>query len=930
MAPSLRSPGGGGSGPPMERVEGAPGEALAARARFLAAQAGAPGPGQPDLCWLERRGATGGGGGQGRGATTGGAGAGAGGENEEAEGGSGEETELQSTTVYHWALGQEVSSAAALAAYVARCAGEAETAASAPAALLGGFLAQTLPGAAVRRAAERSVAASSRRVARGVYCCYDLFARVDVRVEVAVPGGARAFALDAHGIVRDLAGADLHGAVASAFLRWSAWDGASTAELGCVRAGGWFREASGEAAALEALDILYCAGRVQPLRAAAHLDPGLGAAAEDFDPFAAAVLFLFISTGRATQAAAWFGALAKAAADPVLRLYEAAALKAEGGLDEALDVLRAALRASAPSVASGREDSPKAAAEGGAGELRRMAEEAHAALLCAEGALVLESGDAAGAGERARQALTLDADYRPAGLLLARALATSGSPTLALASLNACPPPPEADAPTELLLATPPLPRATVCAPGARSETSHLWAAGALSAAEEAALDLPGRAGLAGLAAGALFPGAALAGPLGDRRIAPQGAQPLRLPALVRAAAFDILVELAGSAGGWEAFLAARAEVFRLEGVTPPKPVRSQVSPPHPPELDTASSPSEGASSRDEVADGREVDSAGGGTRPSLPGDGADAMGGAGAASGGEGLPPPPEPPSPCEGEVSSGARIPDPEVAGGGGGEEVASTFRPLPEEEEREEDYEDDEDSDDDDKVLCEVWLDELIQALYEDLTEYVELQRYRRKVRRFSGLGVEDEDSEEEGEAGEGGAPATVGDWLRWGALCERLGQLDSAARCFEAVAADNTPSTAAGGGPVLLAWTALLRLQSQWGLTHETVTAAAGVLEGLCAAGALPVDAEYPPVEVTAALCSAVARAGLQATCRAASRELSRGGGSRGAASGAIAALGSAFAAIGLAKPRALPPRALDRLLSHALLECVRWQSAGFQR
>ena len=43
----------------MERVEGAPGEALAAWARFVAAQAARPGPGQPDLCWLERRSAAG-------------------------------------------------------------------------------------------------------------------------------------------------------------------------------------------------------------------------------------------------------------------------------------------------------------------------------------------------------------------------------------------------------------------------------------------------------------------------------------------------------------------------------------------------------------------------------------------------------------------------------------------------------------------------------------------------------------------------------------------------------------------------------------------------------------------------------------------------------------------------------------------------------
>ena len=149
------------------------------------------------------------------------------------------------------------------------------------------------------------------------------------------------------------------------------------------------------------------------------------------------------------------------------------------------------------------------------------------------------------------------------------------------------------------------------------------------------------------------------------------------------------------------------------------------------------------------------------------------------------------------------------------------------------------------------------------------------------------------------------------------------------CFEAAAAAALP-TGASRPTSLLASAALLRLNSLWGLPRETAAAAAGVLEGLYAVGALPADADQPPVEVSAALCSAVARAGLQATRRAASRELSRGGGSRGAASGASAALRGALAALGLAQPRALPARALDRLLSHALLECVRWQSAGFQR
>ena len=175
---------------------------------------------------------------------------------------------------------------------------------------------------------------------------------------------------------------------------------------------------------------------MQPLRAAAHLDPGFGSTAEDFDPFAASALFLFLSTGRALQAGAWFRELAAAAADPVLRLYEAAAMKAAGDLDAALATLLAALRAAlVPPAAAG-------GASAGGDQARRMAAEARAALLCAVGALQLDGGDAARAGESAREALALDPDYRPAGLLLARALAAAGSPALALATLNACPPPP--------------------------------------------------------------------------------------------------------------------------------------------------------------------------------------------------------------------------------------------------------------------------------------------------------------------------------------------------------------------------------------------------------------------------------------------------------------------------------------------------------
>ena len=540
---------------------------------------------------------------------------------------------------------------------------------------------------------------------------------------------------------------------------------------------------------------------------------------------------------------------------------------------------------------------------------------------------------------------------------MARALAAAGSPALALATLNACPPPPEADAPIELLLAAPPPPSSTARAPGARGETTPAWAAGPLTAAEEAALDLPGRPALAGLAAGALFPGAVVAGPLGDRRLAPTGAQPLRLPAHVRAAAFDVLVELAGDVGGWEAFLSARAEVFLLAGyageeVTTDGRKQGSGQTPAPRsqqedgargggEATTPPSPRQrgGSEAPERAAEGAEDPLGQGTSLRATPPPEEKEGGSSGSPEGGRGErweeeeAPESEEPQ-LEGEPSFG---PVGEAGGGSGSDsgDEESGGASSGEGEDRE------------GKVLCEVWLDELIQALYEDLTEYVELQSYRQRVHSFGALGAEaasalaaaggggsgsEEEAEEEGGVGGGSSgPATEGDWLRWGALCERLGQLDSAVRCFEAAAAAALPP-GAGRPTSLLASAALLRLNSLWGLPRETAAAAAGVLEGLYAVGALPADAEQPPVEVSAALYSAIARAGLQATRRAAARELAarrpRGPAALGGA--AAAAVGGALAAVGLAPPARLPPRALERLLAHAFLECVRWQSSGFER
>ena len=85
--------------------------------------------------------------------------------------------------------------------------------------------------------------------------------------------------------------------------------------------------------------------------------------------------------------------------------------------------------------------------------------------------------------------------------------------------------------------------------------------------------------------------------------------------------------------------------------------------------------------------------------------------------------------------------------------------------------------------------MWLDELIHAVYEDLVEYVEWQKYQSRVseallpsERANGDGEEEDgDHHRKFDMAPVEAPS-AGDWLRRGALCERLQQLDDAEKCY----------------------------------------------------------------------------------------------------------------------------------------------------
>lgn len=136
-----------------EHVESQFGESIASRDEALVVLASSPGLGPPDLCWLQKNS---------RSLLTGAVG--------EAKG------------YYHYVLGSDISSSAAIAAYFASI-----TALVEPASFVQGLF-----------------SASEMKVDRGFYSCYDPFTRMDIRCELNIPGGVVCGAMDSDGNVHDV------------------------------------------------------------------------------------------------------------------------------------------------------------------------------------------------------------------------------------------------------------------------------------------------------------------------------------------------------------------------------------------------------------------------------------------------------------------------------------------------------------------------------------------------------------------------------------------------------------------------------------------------------------------------------------------------------------------------------------------------------
>ena len=98
----------------------------------------------------------------------------------------------------------------------------------------------------------------------------------------------------------------------------------------------------------------------------------------------------------------------------------------------------------------------------------------------------------------------------------------------------------------------------------------------------------------------------------------------------------------------------------------------------------------------------------------------------------------------------------------------------------------------------MVCEVWLDELIQGLYEDLSEYMEFRRLdkiveRKATRAHSADGVASAASSAVPDMERLPFHEYEGpDWMRLGMICERLGRPEDAERCYRTCMTTSEPA------------------------------------------------------------------------------------------------------------------------------------------
>jgi len=457
-----------------EHVEQVQGDALSCRSEGLARLQHVRGAGPPDLMWLRKVVLS-------------------------SRGVPVEDDDLR-TTFYHWLLGQDVSSAATVAAYFAELCENVER----PSFIQGLWSSQEY------------------KVVGGTYCCFDAFSRLDLRCDFAVPGGVTVHAVDASGNSVPVTHDIWVGACVSGFLRSNLLDLHTLHRLGGTKR-------VEPVASLEAEDqLLVCVEHIYRTDALQHglvdlqPDSGQGVRAEDTDLLCATLYHFFRRRQRLEQACDFFSQLVEVHVEAAM--YAAMAEHELDLFEEAMKTLEGAVRACPGS----------------------------APLKVALGQRLLEAGQITRALTLAREALKISPHARWAWLLLANAYVAGEEYSLALIAANLTPPPPEFPD-LKMVLGSVPPPAFDTTKPQATQYDPEIEEIVRMQAESEA----DGNDDLLDLPASSLLP----LEPMSTGRLT--NIEQHRATTCVYAAVYDVMVDIV-EAVGWDNFLEERGVVFLM------------------------------------------------------------------------------------------------------------------------------------------------------------------------------------------------------------------------------------------------------------------------------------------------------------------------------------------------------------------------------
>ncbi|QDZ21775.1 Chs5p-Arf1p-binding protein [Chloropicon primus] len=730
---------------------------------------------------------------------------------------------------FHYVLGLRVEGAASFAAYFARLTRSQEQASFL------GSLVQT----------------QTWKFTGGTYCCYDIFSGCDVRCRVKIPGGVTVSAVTGSGQEVPVDDDIWKGAMVSSFIRTTMLHpnlllGLEVPNLAVLKSHERFPcSLQDEALLLDSVMHIVRTGRIKQVRERLHYDGAKGCRSEHVDIVSLALMNHFTHVQRVSVLKNVFHQMATDLDDPIQAIYEASCMRYLGKRQEALQYLEYTISLVLQDLSD--EEGYK---------------EVYSPLYTAVAELCVDLDDPSDGTnlefglEAATKAVSLDADYRPARVVLARLRAIScfNSPSSmagfreALLALNQIHPPQDIEETEDILIIIPQWSRVVEPSDGSGNIDTKM-----MSKLKQE-LEEYGRAKLMELPGNLLVP---------HKMLLTHDYYLYNFAAAVRREVYLVLVELVAELD-WDPFLQLRAQTFFMEEVDSGNDESEEENTEG--ESDEEPTSEQGGDAKAagavciDVEAGEEGDAAEGREEEVAPKEVAVEIHDDGEAadrgdSGGD------------EEEVDQG---PDPEaqaqIEEGVKLMSVGVKLSESPEPKLKASKFA---------KEVCNIWLDEIIYALYSDLAEYVEFKLHVKNIKKVidndfevsdydtelhEGEDEEDPDTDEEVTAVSMFTGQNIAvDWYRRGILAERI---------FRPVEAERSHRAALNSQFKLVSCVTLLRMYAESQQLKDACEMASKALRelhpGLVNDPAKQVEIPYA---IQDAFFHMISRSGLQAVRRA---------------------------------------------------------------